>query len=99
MKNVSEVIKKIKENQKKQRWHKEVYFYGIDSFNRPIFKAIDGYNFYGSCEVLFSQDATEKEVLNKININKLVYFGKSFNCEPMGTKTPHLKLVQIMEVN
>ncbi|MDA0145967.1 hypothetical protein OCT63_17210 [Vibrio sp. RW] len=65
---------------------KKVQFVGIDSFNRPIFKSMTDKAHYGSTETLFSYDATESEVLEKVGANDLSYFGSRFDCEPMGVK-------------
>lgn len=63
-----------------------IKFVGIDGFNRPIFKSLDKkLHFYGSCYKLFGYDATESEVLSKVNEEDLSYFGNHFNCEPYGT--------------
>ncbi|ENI4487314.1 hypothetical protein ABXZ88_003186 [Vibrio fluvialis] len=62
-----------------------IQFVGVDSFNRPIFKSLTDKAFYGSTEKLFSLDASESEVLAKVSVSDLDYFGSSFGCEPMGT--------------
>jgi len=63
----------------------KVRFEGIDDFNRPVFKALDNRNRYGSTDELFSHDAKEKYVLRCMGeIKTLTYFGKRFNCEPNG---------------
>lgn len=61
-------------------------FYGIDEFNRPVFKNVEKNNFYGSDEILFSHSATSEEVIKAITEKKIrvVYFGTHFNCEPEG---------------
>ena len=38
-------------------------FYGIDNFNRPIFKNIEKKQFYGSTDKLFKHNADTTEVL------------------------------------
>jgi hypothetical protein len=62
-----------------------IVFRGIDDWNRPVFQAI-GLNkyFLGSLNTLCSYDATEADVLEKVNLKELCYFGSKFNCEPMG---------------
>ncbi len=62
-----------------------VQFVRVDSSNRPIFKSITDNAHYGSTEKLFSLDTPEAEVLSKVSVNDLDYFGSSFGCEPMGT--------------
>jgi len=71
----------------------EIKFYGIDCWNRPIFKSTKYKNFYGSTEILFGIDATEKEVLDKVTENDLSFFGNKFQCEPMGIKCSNLKII------
>jgi len=66
-----------------------VKFCGIDSWNRPIFKGENGL-YYGSVDILFSYESTEKEVLEKVTEEWLVYFGRKFGCEPMGTRPQRL---------
>jgi hypothetical protein len=64
---------------------KKVKFFGIDSWNRPIFKAIDEKKFFGSTDILFNYGATKEEVLSKIKDTDLFFFGNKFDCEPWGT--------------
>ncbi|MBY7854403.1 hypothetical protein KW429_11905 [Vibrio fluvialis] len=71
-----------------------IQFVGIDSFNRPIFKSLTDNAFYGSTEKLFSLHASESEVLAKVSVSDLDYFGSSFGCEPMGT--PPARMLQIV---
>lgn len=63
----------------------KIKFVGIDAFNRPIFKSELG-SYYGACDILFSGDATEGEVLAKVKPEDITYFGNSFGCEPMGCR-------------
>lgn len=63
----------------------KVRFEGIDDFNRPVFKSLDNGNRYGSTDELFSHNAKEKYVLRCMGeIKTLTFFGKRFNCEPLG---------------
>ena len=63
-----------------------VCFYGIDGWNRPVFQSLDRKNqFFGSVSTLFDGEATEAEVLAKIDARDLSFFGARFGCEPMGT--------------
>ena len=64
---------------------KQVKYVGIDGWNRPVFKALDSKDFYGSVHELFSYEASESEVLEKVKESDLCWFGSSFGCEPMGT--------------
>lgn len=73
----------------------KIKFYGIDRFNRPVFKSLDGgkAKFYGDVHNLFSYEATEAEVLAKVTVNDLCYFGSYFECEPYGTPAENLQIV------
>lgn len=59
-------------------------FYGIDNFNRPIFKNIEKKQFYGCVNKLFNHNENVNDVLKIVKKEDLTYFGKSFNCEPLG---------------
>jgi hypothetical protein len=74
----------------------QVKFYGIDRFNRPVFKSLDGGKgkFYGDVHNLFSYDATESEVLEKVTVDDLCYFGSRFDCEPYGTMVNNLEIIR-----
>lgn len=64
-----------------------VEFYGIDSWNRPIFKDVNDKKFFGSTCNLYGYDEEEQAIefySNDENLQSLVYFGRSFDCEPMG---------------
>ena len=72
-----------------------VTFKEIDSHNRPIFEYRDPWNnryYYGSTEKLFSHGSTEEEVLGKVDVNDLVYFGGRLDCEPT-CSIPKFKLI------
>ena len=70
----------------------KIKFYGIDGFNRPVFKSLDEPRaFYGSTRTLFNDDATEKDVLEELTAEDLEYLGSRFGCEPCGTP-PLIKL-------
>ena len=73
---------------------KQVKFAGIDSWNRPVFKDIDRPMYYGSVNILFPYDATEKEVLEKIRPLDLEFFGISFDCEPYGSTVKELEIIR-----
>jgi hypothetical protein len=62
----------------------QVKFYGIDSWNRSIFKSTTSKKFYGCTEKLFRGDEDETHVLSIIKSTDLTYFGTSFDCEPWG---------------
>lgn len=71
-----------------------VKFHGIDRFNRPVFKSLDKpRHFYGDVHNLFSYEATELEVLAKVTVDDLCYFGSRFDCEPYGTPVNNLEIV------
>lgn len=68
-----------------------VEFYGIGSWNRPVFKGEDGH-FYGSCDTLFDYGKDKVAVLAEITESDLVYFGNKFGCEPDGSACPYVKI-------
>lgn len=72
----------------------QVKFHGIDGFNRPVFKAVDRPEYYGSTSHLFDYDATEADVLETITADDLCYFGSRFNCEPYGTPATNLEIIK-----
>lgn len=74
----------------------KVKFYGIDRFNRPVFKSLDNgkSKFYGDVHNLFGYEATESEVLAKVTADDLCYFGSRFDCEPYGTPVNNLTIVK-----
>ena len=63
-----------------------VSFFGIDSCNRPVFKATSRDVFYGDVNNLFTHSAKEEDVLLKVSSSTLEYFGRKFDCEPNGGK-------------
>lgn len=72
-----------------------VKFVGIDGWNRPVFKSLDKKrHFYGNTSKLFSYEATETEVLEKVTADDLCYFGSRFDCEPYGTAATNLEIVK-----
>ena len=73
----------------------KIQFYGIDGFNRPVFKSLDKQrHFYGDVHNLFGYEATESEVLAKVTVDDLCYFGSRFDCEPYGTAVNNLIIVK-----
>lgn len=64
----------------------EIEFHGIDSWNRPVFKEVGAKRFYGSTCILFDFDDSDKKVEDTFEGQEeaLYYFGKHFDCEPMG---------------
>jgi hypothetical protein len=62
----------------------KVKYVNIDSWNRPIFKAVDNPFYYGSTETLCSHGESEEVVKTKVVEKDLCYFGNHFDCEPMG---------------
>lgn len=70
-----------------------VRFKGVDSRNRPIF--VDKLNnHYGSTDKLFDYDATESKVLETITESDLTFFGRKFDCEPMGDPVDNIIIVR-----
>lgn len=76
---------------------KDIKFIGVDNWSRPIFRNIKAKEYFGSVDKLFSYDATEKEVLEKITEKDLLYFGSFFGCEPLGTKPGEIKIIREQE--
>lgn len=70
----------------------KVRFYSVDRFNRPIFKDESG-NYYGATDKLVSFTVSREQVLGYVETKDLTYFGRSFDCEPMGTKVTNLEIV------
>jgi len=72
-----------------------VKYEGIDRFNRPVFKSTTSNERYGSIDILFYKFATLDEIHADVKEKDLVYFGKSKDCEPIGTKPKgQLKIVR-----
>lgn len=69
---------------------KEIFleFTGIDYFNRPVFKQVDQNNFYGSINKVYPWNDNGDSKISDIKSEDLVYFGKKFECEPMGDPCP-----------
>ena len=84
MKNIEKQWKKDRKGSKKVK----LQFAGIDSWNRPVFKSPNEKAYFGDVNNLFNDEATEVEVLKKVTIYDLCYFGDHFGCEPMGTDVP-----------
>lgn len=77
----------------------KIKYAGIDSWNRPVFKALEApARFFGSVTQLFDDGANEAEVLAKIIEDDLVYFGDYFGCEPMGSASGNIEIVKLEKV-
>jgi hypothetical protein len=78
----------------------KVKFYGIDSFCRPIFKALNGRMYFGSTAFLFRTGTDEKEIIKffKERPEELVYFGNKFDCEPYGLHVSEFKEPSKLEI-
>jgi len=63
-----------------------IFFEGIDSFNRPVFRSVGSKNRYGSTSKLFDYNTPGEEVIKNIDVSDLVFFGNEFDCEPDGSK-------------
>ena len=81
-------IKKNWENDRKEVSKVKLIFVGVDSWNRPVWKAPDQKAYYGSVNELFDYDDTEETILKKVSTYDLCYFGEHFGCEPIGTDIP-----------
>lgn len=81
-------IKEAWETDRKKVDQIRLKFIGIDNWNRPVWKAPEEKAYYGSVNELFDYEATEEEVLKKVDTYGLCYMGDHFGCEPMGTDVP-----------
>ncbi len=63
---------------------RKVVYVNIDDWNRPVFKALDGNQYYGATDILFPYEESEASVLKKVTTADLTFFGGKFNCEPLG---------------
>ena len=61
-----------------------IKFEGVDSWNRPVFKDEQSNCRYGCLDKLFNEEATAQQVQEIVTVWDLVYFGNTFDCEPMG---------------
>ena len=68
--------------------------HGIDDWHRPIF--IDQHkNYYGSTDKLFYPGTPNAEVLAQVTESDITFFGRRFNCEPMGTPVDNVKIERV----
>lgn len=83
MEKIKQIQKKLSELNNDNIRH--IKFYGLDDFNRPVYKVQEGNYYIGDVDKLFTNE-TKEEIDNyfRNNIDKLVYFGSSFNEEPDG---------------
>jgi len=63
-----------------------VQYYGIDSWNRPVFKAEGRDAYFGSLDKLYGYDTPLEVIQKEITEDDLSYFGNHFDCEPYGLK-------------
>jgi hypothetical protein len=75
-----------------------IKFRGIDDWHRAVFKDINSATYYGDCDA--NKTGKPEDVIEyyRNNINKLEYFGNSFNCEPNGGLNPNHQL-EILTTN
>lgn len=60
-----------------------VHFHGVDSWNRPVFKAEGRELYFGCVNKLF--DAGNIQTLpDRVTASDLLFFGTKFGCEPWG---------------
>jgi hypothetical protein len=64
---------------------RELKFYTIDDWNRPVFKDKHG-NLFGNMNILFDWGTSAEKVLEKIDETMIYYFGQNIDDDPMGTK-------------
>ena len=77
----------------------EIYFRGIDNWNRPVFKDVNSVSHYGSTSRLFPNkvlfpNSSESDIISffRDNIRELEYFGNHFDCEPNGGLPDEIEL-------
>lgn len=72
----------------------KIKFRGIDSWNRPIFKAINCNDYFGSVYYLFGYDEQPEKIIDffKDKLDRLSYFGSHFDCEPLGLPLENVRL-------
>ena len=72
----------------------KVKFRGIDSHNRPIFKAINCNDYFGSVNFLFGKYEKPEKIVEffQYHLSNLVYFGSHFDCEPLGLPLENVRL-------
>ena len=86
--NGMDQIKKNWTEERKKVAQQRLIFVGVDSWNRPVWKAPDIKAYYGSVNELFDYGDTEETILKKVDTFDLCYFGDHFGCEPTGTSIP-----------
>lgn len=68
----------------------ELVYWGEDNFSRPIWRDVVGGSYYGSTEILVPNRALAIDDVHSLtcyfrdNMDKICYFGETFNCEPAG---------------
>lgn len=65
---------------------RKLTFASIDRFDRPLFKLEGTKLIFGSTDILFNFEDTEEEVLKRVKLDDLCYFGTKLGCEPEGGK-------------
>jgi hypothetical protein len=86
--NGMDQIKKNWERDRKKVDQIRLVFVGVDSWNRPVWKAPNEKAYYGSVNQLFDYNDNEETILKRVDTYDLCYFGESFGCEPMGSSVP-----------
>ena len=80
----------------------DIEFKGIDFWSRPVFFCEWNKCYYGSTDKLFSEGATEDDVLKELDDIDICFFGDSFGCEPMGSNPKYpvqfVKNVSVEEI-
>lgn len=76
-------------------------FRGIDDFHRAVYKA-QNFNVYIGCIDILIDPKTFPKVKDinayfRDNLDKLLIFGNSFNCEPLGTKISKKYNIKIID--
>jgi hypothetical protein len=98
--SANEDISKLKEKivaSEKPKFKVHIKFEGVNDWNNPIYKDVDSNRRYGSTDTLFNWGSTADKVnaYFKEHIDELQYFGKSFDCEPLGGYLKQTELIII----
>lgn len=73
--------------------HYKIKFKGFDRFKRPVYKVVGFQCYFGDTETLFSTDNTSEKAIKfmneyyRTNPNELQFFGREFNCNPVGSQS------------
>lgn len=66
---------------------RELKYYGINKWNRPVFKEIGNKKYFGAFSLLFNYNESDNEILRCTKIQDLCYFGTRFDNKPIERDT------------